>query len=254
MNVSFRKMGAGEPLLILHGLFGSSDNWQTIAKSYAEHYEVYLIDQRNHGHAPHLASHSYNEMSADLLDMVLSLELENLRILGHSMGGKTAMYFAQQHPQRVSRLVIADMGIRAYEPHHDQIFKGLYAVDVNFCDSRKTASDRLSQHIKDHGVQQFLLKSLYWKEPGKLAWRFNLDVLHTEIDQVLRALPDTMVNIPTLFIRGGKSDYIKEDEIPSIHQLFPQAIVETIPLAGHWLHAERPAEFLEMTLAFLGNQ
>jgi esterase len=251
LNVAYRKMGNGEPLLILHGLFGSSDNWQTLAKSYAEHYEVYLIDQRNHGHAPHLPTHTYNNMSEDVFNMVTSLGLEKVSIIGHSMGGKTAMYFAQQHPEYLHKLVIADMGVKAYPRHHDLIFTGIKAVDVKSCDSRKTATERLSAHISDVGTQQFLLKNLYWQEPGVLAWRFNAEVLEQEIDEVLKPVTDTPVNLPTLFIRGGKSDYIKDDEIESIRLIFSNAHFATIAGAGHWLHAEKPNEFLEKTLAFL---
>lgn len=251
LNVAYRKMGNGEPLLILHGLFGSSDNWQTLAKSYAEHYEVYLIDQRNHGHAPHISSHSYREMSDDIMEMVASLGLRNVRIIGHSMGGKTAMYFAQQHAEYVYKLVVADMGIKAYPRHHDLIFRGINAVDVKNCDSRKTATERLSAHISDMGTQQFLLKNLYWKEPGVLAWRFNAEVLEREIEEVIKPILDKPVNIPTLFIRGGKSDYIKDEDIESIRQIFPHASLETIEGAGHWLHAEKPMTFLELSLTFL---
>jgi len=251
MNLAFRTIGKGEPLLILHGLFGSSDNWQTLAKSYAEHYEVFLIDQRNHGHAPHVSTHSYGEMSEDLRAMISSIGLGKVRIIGHSMGGKTAMYFAQQHPEYVHKLVVADMGIKAYPPHHDLIFRALNAVDVNYCDSRKTATDRLSAHISDSSTQQFLLKNLYWKEPGVLAWRFNLEVLEREINEVLRPIMDSAVALPTLFIRGGNSDYIKEEDVDAILQIFPKASFTTIDGAGHWLHAEKPVDFLGLTLTFL---
>jgi pimeloyl-ACP methyl ester carboxylesterase len=251
MNLSYRVFGEGKPLIILHGLFGSSDNWQTHAKRLSTMCKVVLVDQRNHGHAPHLEEMNYDAIADDLLELAAHEGLRDIILLGHSMGGKSAMRFAQKSGFLVDALIVADMGIKGYPRHHDLIFKGLNAVDVDNCDSRKTAEGRLSTHIQDESTMQFLMKNLYWKEPGKLAWRFNLAVLESHIDEILVALPEERIDCETLFIVGGKSGYVLPEDHESIRERIPLVHFETIAEAGHWVHAEAPVQFLEIVESFI---
>lgn len=251
MNLSYRILGEGKPLVILHGLFGSSDNWQTHAKRLSTMCKVVLVDQRNHGHAPHLDEMNYDAMADDLLELAAQEGLRDMIVLGHSMGGKSAMRFAQKSGFLVESLIVADMGVKAYPRHHDVIFQGLHAVDVDACDSRKTAEERISMFIKDESTKQFLMKNMYWKEPGKLAWRFNLSVLESHIDEILEALPDERIDCESLFIVGGRSGYVLPEDHEAIRELIPLAHFETITEAGHWVHAEAPARFLEIVESFI---
>lgn len=244
MKLFFKKFGEGPPLLILHGLFGSSDNWQTQAKAFAEDHTVYLVDQRNHGHSPHSSEFSYPLMAEDLYELLAEEGLRDVNLIGHSMGGKTILWFAQQYGFLVHKMIVADMGIKAYPPHHDLVFAGLFEVDVERCESRKQAEERISKHIQDTSTIQFLLKNLYWKEPGKLAWRFNLPVLFEKREETMKGLSDITINNEVLFLRGGMSNYVKDEDFASIQKLVPHATFETIDHAGHWLHAENPVEFV----------
>jgi esterase len=243
MNLFYKSIGEGPPLIILHGLFGSSDNWLTHAKEFAKHFTVFLVDQRNHGHSPHSPTMNYDAMAEDLEELIASLHLRDITLLGHSMGGKTAMRFAQTHAFLIEKLIVVDMGVKAYPPHHDIIFKGLYAVDVDSCTSRKEAEDRLKPHVQDDSTRQFLLKNLYWKEPSKLAWRFNLDALHTNINSIIDSLPQERIAMPTLFVRGELSNYILSNDMEPIKEMVPNAQFVTIKNAGHWVHAEAPEDF-----------
>jgi pimeloyl-ACP methyl ester carboxylesterase len=250
MKLFHRAVGEGPPLLILHGLFGSSDNWQTHARTFAQTHTVYLVDQRNHGHSPHDGEMNYDAMAHDLFELVADLGLRDVRLIGHSMGGKTIMRFAQQYGFLIERMVVADMGIKAYPPHHDEVFKGLFAVNVEQCPSRKDAEARLADYVSDSGTMQFLLKNLYWKEPGKLAWRFNLDVLYAERANLMAALPDERIDTPSLFLAGGKSHYVPEADRASILRMVPHADFTTMPNSGHWLHADDPTGFIGHCLTY----
>jgi pimeloyl-ACP methyl ester carboxylesterase len=251
MSLFFRKIGEGQPLIILHGLFGSGDNWLSHAKELASHFSVYLVDQRNHGQSFHSNEFSYPLMAEDLLDLMDQEGIEKANLIGHSMGGKTILFFGLKNPERVNSMVVADMGIRAYAPHHDDIFSGLFAVDASNCPGRKEAEQRLSEFVKDGDTRQFLLKNLYWIEPGKLAWRFNLPVLKNTIGNIIDAVPPGPLNCRTLFLRGEKSGYIQENEFDSLYQFAPSCSIETIRDAGHWIHAEKPQEFRDAVLRFL---
>ncbi len=250
MKLFSKIIGAGEPLLILHGVFGSGDNWGTLGKQWSETYEVHLIDARNHGHSPHSDAFSYDLMADDLLEYMDTHKLEKARIIGHSMGGKVAMLFAVYNPERITKLLIADIAPKAYKPHHQNILSALSELDLERIDNRSDAQDAFA--IKDEGTRQFLLKSLYWKEKGKLAWRFNLPIIAKEIENVGEALPNQAVFYgATLFARGGKSNYIEDEDMELILRHFPEASLKTIEGAGHWLHAEKPKEFFEIANAFL---
>lgn len=250
MKLFHRVLGEGQPLLILHGLFGHSDNWQTHAKKLAEYYQVILVDQRNHGHSDWSDEFSYELLADDLHELVASLDLRKILLLGHSMGGKTAMRYAQQHPETIEKLIIVDMGIKAYPPHHTDILEGLSKVDLDVVKTRGEVEQILLPYIPVDGTRQFLLKNLYWKEKGQLAWRMNIPVLEREMPAILAALPADKVLLPTLFIRGERSNYILDEDFDALEDQFPDSTVITIANAGHWVHAEAPEAFVNSVLEF----
>lgn len=250
MKLHYREMGEGKPLMILHGLFGFSDNWQTHAKKLMEYYRVILVDLRNHGHSPWSEDFSYDLMAQDVLELCDELKLQDLILVGHSMGGKVAMRVAQLRESLLEKLVVVDMGTKRYPLHHQHILAGIHAVDVEHITVRREAEDQLAKYIDSDGVRQFLLKNLYWKEKGKLAWRMNVEVLEREMDAILAELPEGEVFVPTLFIRGELSNYITDADIPDIEAQFIDSEVVTIAGAGHWVHAEAPGAFLDTLLAF----
>jgi pimeloyl-ACP methyl ester carboxylesterase len=253
MKLFNRELGSGEALIILHGLFGSSDNWQSLAKVYAEKYRVILIDQRNHGRSPRALSNSYEDMAADLLELMDDLDITSAHLLGHSMGGKTVMRFAQLYPQRVKSLMVSDIAPIAYPPHHLDVLKAFHAINLNELQSRKDAEDIVAIHLPDPAVALFILKNLYRDENQRFAWRVNLPVLEAEMPKILEALPLEKVNLPCIFFRGQRSGYINFETIPLIKAQFPQAVVETINDSSHWIHAENPVEFSERLLHFLDS-
>ena len=245
--------GHGTPLLILHGFLGMSDNWKTLGTKYAnDGFEVHLLDLRNHGRSPHSEIFSYEAMAQDIFDYCNEHQLENIDIIGHSMGGKVAMFFAAQHPEKVGKLIVADIGPKYYQPPHQNIFAGLNAVDFSKKPDRNDVNEILKKYISDDGTRQFLMKNLYWKEPAQLAFRFNLSVFNQQMGVIGTALPTTaFFEKPTLFIRGGNSGYIQDEDFEEIRRHFPNVRFETIPNVGHWLHAENPVMFYEITKAFL---
>lgn len=250
MKLHHRILGEGRPLVILHGLFGNSDNWQTHAKKLADYFQVILVDQRNHGHSDWSDDFSYDLLAEDLHELLTDLGLDDVMLLGHSMGGKTAMRYAQLYPENIEKLIVADMGIKRYPPHHQDILEGLRKVDLNIVRSRGEVESILEPYIPVVGTRQFLLKNLYWKEKGQLAWRMNIPVLEREMEQILAELPEDEVLIQTLFIRGALSQYIPDEDIPEIEEQFPDSTFVTIPNAGHWVHAEAPEAFLNAVLEF----
>jgi esterase len=250
MKLHYKKLGVGQPLVILHGLFGSSDNWQTLANKFAENFEVYLVDQRNHGHSPHSDEFSYQLMADDLFELIQIEMLSDILLVGHSMGGKTAMWFAQQHPSYIDKLVVVDMGIRAYPSHHERILAGMNAIDLKTTKSRGVADRVLAEYVPELATKMFLMKNLYWVERGQLGWRINLPVLEEKINEILGEVPDEVVDIPTLFIRGEKSNYILEEDYFELRQSFPHSTVHTVKDAGHWVHAEAPEEFYDVLIDF----
>ncbi|ADY29762.1 alpha/beta fold hydrolase [Cellulophaga lytica] len=246
-------LGEGQPLLILHGFLGMSDNWKTLGNKYAEEgLQVHLIDQRNHGKSFHSTEFNYDILANDIKQYIAEHNLQNCIVLGHSMGGKTAMQLACSYPELVNKLLIADIAPKFYPPHHHEIINGLKALDLNTISSRTEASNELAKHISNAGVRQFLLKNLYWVEKGKLAFRFNLDVLAERMEQIGENIDASATyNKPTLFLRGDKSEYISPLDTDTIKTHFPNADIQTITNSGHWLHAENPKEFLEKSLTFI---
>ena len=246
-------LGAGKPFVILHGFLGMSDNWKTLGIQFSdENLQVHLVDQRNHGHSFHDNEFTYEVLVEDLKRYCDAHQLENIILLGHSMGGKTAMLFAAQYPEMVSKLIIADISPRFYPVHHDGILNGLSALNFDILKSRGEADKILSGYISDVGTRQFLLKNLYWIEKGKLALRMNLEVLKEEVAEVGEPLPpQATFKKDTLFLRGDRSEYIGVDDESIIANHFPKAKIITISNAGHWLHAENPKDFFDAVIQFI---
>lgn len=245
--------GEGQPLLIIHGFLGMSDNWKSLGTQYAnEGFQVHMLDLRNHGRSFHSNDFSYELMVADVLEYCKHHNLSNISIIGHSMGGKVAMLLATTYPDLIKKLIVADIGPKYYAPHHQDILAGLNAVDFSIKPDRTQVEEMLYPYIPDFGTRQFLMKSLYWKEPGQLDFRFNLKVFNEKIEEIGKSLPDDKIfERPTLFIRGGNSRYILDKDMPEIQKHFPIFELVTIPNVGHWLHAENPKMFFEETIKFL---
>jgi pimeloyl-ACP methyl ester carboxylesterase len=246
-------IGSGAPLCILHGFLGMSDNWKTLGNAYAEQgFEVHLIDQRNHGRSFHSENFNYDLMAEDLMRYLEHHGITKTNIIGHSMGGKTAMKFACEQASFIDKLIIADIAPKYYPPHHQDIINALLKMDLAKVDSRTAADEQLQKHLNNKSIRQFLLKNLYWNKEKQLAFRFNLKVLAHKMNEVGENISgtDTFPG-PTLFLRGSRSEYILPSDFETISRHFPQAKVETIERAGHWLHAEKPKEFLEKSLVFL---
>lgn len=259
MQLHHRELGQGDrTLVILHGLFGTLDNWQTLARRWAEHYRVVLVDLRNHGRSPHANEHTYELMSQDVLALFDELQLlaAGTTLLGHSMGGKVAMRFALDHPDRLAQVVVVDIAPAFSDmKHQNDILAGLHAVDFAMCASRQAADAALAQHIPQPSVRQFLLKNLYRRDDNSFAWRPNLAALTAEMAAIGEEITSpTPFLKPTLFINGGRSQYITpEDKLHGIPALFPNNHIATIPDAGHWVHAEEPDQVFELVEAFVGQ-
>ncbi len=248
-----RILGSGRPLIILHGFLGMSDNWKSLGMQFAEAgFQVHLVDQRNHGHSFWADRFDYPSLAEDLLYYLDHHRIIRTALLGHSMGGKTAMLFACMFPERVDHLLVADIAPKTYPPHHKYILDALNALPAGDLTSRNQADTLLSESIRDWGIRQFLLKNLYWVKPGQLGFRMNLPVLSQSMEAIGAPLPaGARYDGPVLFLRGGKSPYISDDDLHGIRAHFPNARLETLAGAGHWLHAEKPEEFFGLSLEFM---
>ena len=255
MKLSFRKLGTGKPLFILHGLFGSSDNWQTLGKKFAENFTVYFIDLRNHGRSPHSTEHTYALMSEDVLELMNDEKLDKAILLGHSMGGKVAMHFAANHPEKVEKIVVVDISPKQYPIVNKDIADALEKVDLNKVTTRKEVEGILANDVRDTGTLQFLLKNLYWDDNQKLAWRFNLEALKNSLANVAEPtpIPHKPLSMPILFVKGGKSTYLFKSEQELIDSIFSHSKIISIPEAGHWVHADKPVEFYDVVMEFLND-
>lgn len=251
MQLNFKKLGTGKPLIILHGLFGSSDNWFSISKELKDNFTLYLIDQRNHGDSPQSDEWNYDVMVEDLNELMDAEGLKKAYLMGHSMGGKTVMNFALKYPEKVEKLIVADISPRYYAVHHQRILEGLNALDLDTIGSRKDADDQLAEYVPNLGERQFLLKSLGRGADG-FEWKINLPVITKNINEVGKALPDGQsFSGPTLFLAGSNSSYIQQPDLDDIDAFFPKNEVEFIADAGHWLHAEQPDAVVEEIRRFL---
>lgn len=249
----YRELGGPDAplLLILHGLLGTSDNWQSLAKQFAQSHRVHLIDQRNHGRSPHHPVHDYTAMAEDVLHHLDRTGVERASIIGHSMGGKTALMFAHLHPDRVQKLVVADMAARKYEPHHGPIFDALLTAPIGEAEGRGVVEQHLMEHLGDPGIVGFLMKNLRREKTGGFTWRPNLPVLAQALTAVVEAVPLGMNTLPTLAIYGGQSTYVNPQDLEAFGDACMQFQSHEIEGAGHWLHASHPEEFFEEVSEFL---
>ena len=244
----------GTPLLILHGFMGTADNWHTLAQQFSTNRKVLTADLRNHGRSPHSDDFSIELMASDVLELMEQHDLSTVNLLGHSMGGKVAMYLALHHPEKVAKLLVADIAPRPYHRGHDDIFEALFAVDLPSITTRKEAEEAMLPHIPDFGVRQFLLKNLARHEDGTFFWKMNLNVLHRKYEEIIIHIDHNKpFTQPALFIRGALSNYIRDKDVPEIERLFPNSRLVSIPQAGHWVHAEQPRAFFDAVEAFLAE-
>lgn len=253
MKLHSNIIGEGKPLLILHGFLGMNDNWKTLGNEFTEAgFQVHLIDQRNHGRSPHSDTFNYLELAKDVKEYMDDHGLKNVILMGHSMGGKTAMTAAALFPHLVEKLVVVDIAPKYYAPHHQQILEGLTAIDEAHLTSRGDAEDLLAKYIREKGVRMFLLKNLFWKTKDRLGLRLNLKALKHNIEELGQELPANYTfNKPTLFIKGEKSNYITSEDEALIGRHFSEAKIKSIPGAGHWVHAENKEAFFEAVIDFL---
>ena len=252
MQLNYKEFGQGDPIIILHGLFGMLDNWQTIAKKLAADHTVYIIDQRNHGRSPHTDVHDYPSMAEDLKTFMEENWIYNAHIIGHSMGGKTAMQFALDFPDMVDKLIVVDISPKKYAGNHHEIFDALLSLDLKNINNRKDADGHLAKKIDEPGVRLFLMKNLTRDKAGGYRLKMNLSVLHKYYNEILAAVESSdPFDGETLFIRGGRSKHISDGDEKTIKPLFPKAQIEIVQNAGHWVHADAPVELLEMVKRFI---
>jgi len=252
MKLHYRTLGEGSPLIILHGIFGTSDNWQTFGKQLANDYQVFLIDLRNHGLSPHSDTFDYPSMAEDLQQFIQQHQLGTPVVLGHSMGGKVAMFYAVKYPGQLSKLVVVDIAPRSYPVHHQHILEAMSSVNLSAVASRGEVEEQLEPHLPDWGVRQFIMKNLKREDDNTFSWKLNLSSIRENIENVGVAVeaPRPVIK-PVLFVRGEKSDYIRSEDEGLIHKIFPEAQLVTIEEAGHWVHAEQPQELYEALMQFL---
>jgi esterase len=256
MELNFKEFGAGEPLIIIHGLFGTADNWQTIAKHLSDNFTVFILDLRNHGRSPHTDElFDYPSLAEDVTSFLTSRWIYEARVVGHSMGGKIAMEMALRHPDFVKKLVVLDIAPKQYLSGHQEIFQALINLDLTLHDERKDIEDYLMTELDgDVTTVQFMLKNLSRRtaeEGGGFEWKMNLPVLYRDYAHILAEVPDDVYDKPTLFVRGSKSNYISNLDFENLKTQFPKAQLQTVEGAGHWIHADKPQETLQILRSFL---
>ena len=247
-----RTYGSGHPLIVLHGLFGSLDNWATPCKRLGEYFHVFAFDARNHGRSFHSSELSYTAMANDVRDFMQMERIDSAFILGHSMGGKTAMLFASLFPALVDRLIVVDISPKEYDRKHDIIMDALAGIELTRYHDRMEVDQALATRIPEIATRQFLMKNLSRDESGGFRWKMNLRIIRSHYDEIMKGLPSTtQFGKPTLFIRGGKSTYVSDEDMLEVKQMFPRSTLLTIEKAGHWVHADAPDEMHKAIVRFL---
>jgi pimeloyl-ACP methyl ester carboxylesterase len=253
MNLHFETAGEGPPLVVLHGFLGSADNWRSMSRSLGAHYKVLAVDLRNHGGSPHSDDFDYDVMVGDLEEFIQRQKLTGIRLLGHSMGGRVAMQFAIDNAQAVDKLVIVDMAPKPYGSSQRNLLQALRGLDLTRYHSYGEVDGALAAQVSDAALRQFLVKNLV-RENGRLRWKIHLEALYRNYHKLGRGLePERPFDKPTLFIRGGQSNYIGDADMPLIQRIFPRAELVSLAGAGHWVHVDRPAEFFAAVVNFLNR-
>jgi pimeloyl-ACP methyl ester carboxylesterase len=258
MKLFYRKYGIGPPLVILHGLYGSSDNWITIAKILSDSFTVYLPDQRNHGQSPHSETHDYDSMRDDLLELVNGLSLKKIFLAGHSMGGKTAISFALKWPEMLNGLLIADISPFSNENGRDSVYSMHFSIlsaivsfDLHMISSRAEAEIALSEKIPSEKVRALILKNLQRTNENAFSWKLNATSLLKNLVKIMEGVErnteysQQISGFPVIFLRGGDSDYIPTADFRDILNVFPAAEIIEVPGAGHWIHVDKPEEVVK---------
>lgn len=254
MKLNHKIIGEGKPLIILHGVFGSLDNWFSVGKSLSESRKVILVDLRNHGQSPHNSVFNYGVMAEDVVELIEDLVFDRVDLMGHSMGGKVAMEVATRFTPLVDRLIVVDIGPKKYPPHHEDIYKGFRSLNLQKLTSRNEADQLLSEKIADFGVRQFMLKNLNRKSEGGFEWKLNLDAIESNASEIGAPLTsEAQFPGKTLFIGGARSRYIQQEDYSLIAKHFPQSHIEMVADAGHWVHAEKPSELQKIIEKFLAS-
>lgn len=252
MQLQYQRLGSGQPLILLHGLFGSADNWGIVAKHFSQHFQVISVDLRNHGRSPHHGLQNYAEMAGDLLTLCDSLQLDTIHLLGHSLGGKVAMQFATSYPDRMDKLIVVDMAMRTYQDEHTHLMDAMMAVDLSSMQSRNDVDKALRNAIPNILVRQFLLMNLV-KTNDQFEWRINLPALKANYPSLSAAVCESsQYHHPSLFIRGERSEYVNEADIKQIQTHFTDAAFASLP-TDHWVHAEQPQAFIDTVAPFLNE-
>lgn len=254
MKLFFRHMGQGNPVVILHGLLGLSDNWVTFGRQLASDFEVFIPDLRNHGQSPHDPVFNFPVLVEDLHELIEDQGLKKVNLIGHSLGGKTAMSFALEYPDLLDKLVVVDIALRKYSPNleHQMLIDAMMEVDFSSARSRSDMDRQLEQNIHSLKLRQFLLKNIYWKDKETLGWRVNLPVLKESLPRMLEGITtDKKFLNPVLLVRGGLSDYVTDADLPAMVKQFPRTSVKTLANASHWVHADAPGEFYSLVHEFL---
>ena len=249
----YKVFGEGDPLIILHGLFGMLDNWRTVARKLEEKYQCILVDLRNHGKSPHADEMNYKAMAEDVKELIDDLQLKSPVVLGHSMGGKTAMQLALDHPDTLQKIIVVDISPTRYPPHHETILKAIQSVEPSKLTERSEAEEILRSYLGDDEANiQFLLKNISRKPEGGFEWKANMSVLINQYDAIMAGIDaDTVFEKPALFVRGERSNSLKDEDWPVIVKLFPLAELVTIANAGHWVHADQPQALIDTLIAFM---
>ena len=254
MTLNYKLQGQGEPLIILHGLLGMLDNWQTLARRFADHYAVYTLDLRNHGRSPHSADMDYHLMAQDVVDFMDEHNIQAANILGHSMGGKVAMQLAVSFPARVTSLIPVDIAPKRYLPGHEHILEALSSVEPEEAETRTEIEEELVAQLHSLPIARFLMKNLARKSEGGFEWKMNLNAIRINYDKIIGEIEEEHIyDGPALFIRGGKSGYVEDGDLDGIRSHFPNAKLITIENAGHWVHADQPDELFDAVIAFLSD-